>query len=216
MTFCFPNVVLPVHMQFPSLFICVNCFFSIDYMHCLSPILTLNAKLLYNALLLLLHLGLEQDIFDVIMIPTLAVFTYKIDFFTWVCFTWSFVCFPQSHYEWWDLLSLLCSGYAWSTSPTWKRWAILACVLACLWPLPWPSSRPSANSPAGFGGYNPPQPRNPSTGPPISWPTSSNFEKPGPISNHILKRYIWPHTGTHTPAPDNQPTHPPLCYLPYY
>jgi hypothetical protein len=74
----------------------------------------------------------------------------------------------------------------------------------------------SANSPAGFGGYNHPQPRNPSTGPPISWPTSSNFEKPGPISNHILKRYIWPHTGTHTPAPDNQPTHPPLCYLPYY
>ena len=63
---------------------------------------------------------------------------------------------------------------------------------------------------------NHPQPRNPSTGPPISWPTSSNFEKPGPISNHILKRYIWPHTGTHTPAPDNQPTHPPLCYLPYY
>lgn len=41
-----------------------------------------------------LYSDIEQDIFDVIVIPVLAVLTYKIDFFTWVRFTSSSV-FPR-------------------------------------------------------------------------------------------------------------------------
>jgi len=69
-------------------------------MQCLLLTFALNAKqLLSNTLLPLPHLGLEQDIFDVVVIPVLAALTYKIDFFTWVCFARPFVHVSLSHYE---------------------------------------------------------------------------------------------------------------------